>query len=418
MADDRAYASSNDLTMRTKCNRKKTLAVFGGLLTVLVLAAVVVFLCHRGTQDPLGGGPLMTIETKYGTLRYPRKWEAYLEVETLDEGDTLCFYAQIRDTSVHLFDFYFNGETGGYLGTLRGADVGTVNVSMLVYEPESREDWTEEEEQILGGMLEDVNYVIQSFSEDLVQLPQEQEKFSASLEGDVLIETAYGVLKYPGKWRNQVHIQITEGEPYQVTFSGSVEDQLQYPLFTICFDTEQTQPLLWITTESGVQVGVTLQSYEIPWSAGWTEDMVNNLYAMQEEANYVLQNLEQDHPASDGLSEETDEAIRIPTAYEDLYFPAKWKDVLQTSESAGQIDTVTFWMLRDNAEQILLFSLSFGDEDGLLVGTILDENGRAIPVTLTMEEAPSMDGWSQEEMDQMYAMKDDVNYLISKLPLT
>lgn len=73
--------------------------------------------------------------------------------------------------------------------------------------------------------------------------------------------------------------------------------------------------------------------------------MVNNLYAMQEEANCVLQNLEQDHPASDGLSEETDEAIRIPTAYEDLYFPAKWKDVLQTSESAGQIDTVTFVIL-------------------------------------------------------------------------
>lgn len=239
-----------------------------------------------------------------------------------------------------------------------------------------------------------------------------------SLEGDVQIETPYGVLKYPGKWRNQIHFQISEGVPYQVTFSGSVEDQLQYPLFTISFDTEQTQPLLWITTEDGVQVGVTLQSYEIPWSAGWTEDMVNNLYAMQEEANYVLQNLEQDHSAAGGLWEVTDEDIRIPTAYEDLYFPAKWQDVLQTSESTGQVDTVTFWMLRGNAEQILLFSLSFGDEDGMLVGTILDENGRAVPVTLTMEETPSTDGWSQEEMDQMYAMKDDVNYLISKLPLT
>lgn len=52
------------------------------------------------------------------------------------------------------------------------------------------------------------------------------------------------MLKYPGKWRNQIHFQISEGVPYQVTFSGSVEDQLQYPLFTICFDTEQTQPLL------------------------------------------------------------------------------------------------------------------------------------------------------------------------------
>lgn len=384
-------------------------------MAALVAAAAVVILCHH--KNPAEQEHLVDIETKYGTLYYPQKWKEYLTVEITNEERTVCFYARTGEKTAHLFDVFFGEETGGYLGTIQNEDAENVNVSMLVYEL-NEEEWTQEEKQFLDSMQEDANWLIQNLPETLIQIPQEQAKYSSSLQSDICMETAYCVLKFPGKWKNQVDFQIQEGTPYGVTVYGCVEDQLQYPLFTICFDAEAENPMFWMMTEEGIRAGVTIQTYEIPWSTGWTEDMINNLYAMQEEANYVLEKLMQEYPAEAAPTEGTEEDIRISTPYEDLHFPGKWEEQLWTEVSSEKIYTVTFYWKKSSEEQVPLFAVSFGDENGTLVGTVLAEDGRAIPVTLAMEAHPDTDGWSEEEVNQLYAMKDDVNYLISKLPLT
>lgn len=98
-----------------------------------------------------------TIETPHGNLYYPVKWEEQIRVEKV-EGDvyTVQFYGTVEDKDEqHLFDIVFGETEGVLLGTLNEISVYLVDGGSL-----ETEDWTEEEENTIYAMQEDVNYLM------------------------------------------------------------------------------------------------------------------------------------------------------------------------------------------------------------------------------------------------------------------
>ena len=97
------------------------------------------------------------IETPYGNLYYPSRWQAYVRVEQA-EGDvyTVKFYSALEGKEeCSLFDVAFGGETGTLIGILNDKPVYVNSASV-----ELPADWTEDEKNLYYTMMEDINYLL------------------------------------------------------------------------------------------------------------------------------------------------------------------------------------------------------------------------------------------------------------------
>lgn len=106
------------------------------------------------------------IETKYGSLYYPKKWESQVRIE-IDENDeyTVKFYGTVEGKEEqHLFNVVF-GEKGNKLGSFE-KDGETVTVCLDFEENTMNDEWTEEEKNIIYAMQEDINYLIGMWEKD------------------------------------------------------------------------------------------------------------------------------------------------------------------------------------------------------------------------------------------------------------
>ena len=103
----------------------------------------------------------LAIETPYGVLSYPMKWQDYLVTES-KQTDTyrIDFYGQLEDQEpVLLFTIIFGGDTGEQIGAIKDRDgqYVTVNVIMEALNVEGFED---ADVAILYEMQEAMNLVI------------------------------------------------------------------------------------------------------------------------------------------------------------------------------------------------------------------------------------------------------------------
>ena len=64
---------------------------------------------------------------------------------------------------------------------------------------------------------------------------------------------------------------------------------------------------------------------------------------------------------------------------------------------------------------MLLFAATFGADEGGLTAVIKGEKGARTPVTFVMSELLFNDSWSENEKDLLYAMQEDLNYLLDNL---
>lgn len=105
-------------------------------------------------------------QTPYATLYYPKKWESQLKAVPV-EGDvyTMQFYGLIEGKAEQqLFDIVFGNTEGVLLGTLETQN-GNVEVYVVSYDFIPGDDWSEAERNIIYGMSEDVNYIINKLYE-------------------------------------------------------------------------------------------------------------------------------------------------------------------------------------------------------------------------------------------------------------
>ena len=111
-------------------------------------------------------------------------------------------------------------------------------------------------------------------------------------KGSLEIETKYGPLYYPSKWKDQIDIKYTENAGYKVEFYGTVVGKESVHLFDICFNSDNGELLGYFNREEAVNVSFNV--YEVKFDETWTQGEKDQIYSMQEDVNYVIEMLEKE----------------------------------------------------------------------------------------------------------------------------
>ena len=107
----------------------------------------------------------------------------------------------------------------------------------------------------------------------------------------ITINTDYGDLYYPEQWNDYlVTEQVKEGESLIVSFSASIND-VQYPMFKVTIGNSEEAEVGELTDSSGTKRTVYMSVAEIEKSDALSSDEQQRLYAMQEDLNYLIDNL-------------------------------------------------------------------------------------------------------------------------------
>ena len=122
--------------------------------------------------------------------------------------------------------------------------------------------------------------------EDSVTVPQKEENLNI-----VTISTPYGELYYQEQWSE--HMRVTQQEDsnyYMVAFAAEFNG-MQYPLFELLIGEEVVDPVAKITDANGTKYDVGVNFLELREHPELAEDEQNQLYAMQEDINFVVANI-------------------------------------------------------------------------------------------------------------------------------
>lgn len=235
-----------------------------------------------------------SIETKYGKLEYPEKWKNITKTEIVEEEPyTVQFFCVTSAGDVPLFDLHFGGGEGFLLGTL---PQDGKNIPMYLESFDIDQSAMSEEEYFnCCAMSEDVNVIISRLIEKngLVLSDNEQVPELPEDNGEVFaIETKYGTLSYPEKWKELSKIEIVESPIYTVKFSGKTASG-DIPLFDLNFDGGDGYRLGSMKVD-GQDVTIYLDDYSFDQGTLSDEDYFN-CCAMQEDVNVILEHLAQDY---------------------------------------------------------------------------------------------------------------------------
>lgn len=116
---------------------------------------------------------------------------------------------------------------------------------------------------------------------------QSAEEENAMME----VETEYGTLYYPARWKDAlVTAQEKSDETLTVDFSASVEGK-EYRLFQVVIGGQEGDSAGILTDDTGNQRNVQLSVEELSGIEELSEEGQNQLYAMQEGVNDLLEHM-------------------------------------------------------------------------------------------------------------------------------
>ena len=249
------------------------------IITTLVLFITVLAGYSAKKDTPSDSSGLVTdtsaeitvYKTKYCDLKYPMKWADQVKVE-IDEGGAYTVKFALRD-GTPIFDLIFDGQTGLLLGTLTGDNTNTV-IRFVDYPMEE----TDSRYNTFCAMAEDVNVIIENLTRDYSFAAGEDitNEDPATFE----INTSVAVLQYPAKWQDKVNIDLSDTS---AKFTCG-----EYKLFDLYFEGEEGSLL---GTFKGKPIRMV--SYDIDPSI-MSGEMFDQLCAMQEDVNVILQHLMED----------------------------------------------------------------------------------------------------------------------------
>lgn len=106
------------------------------------------------------------------------------------------------------------------------------------------------------------------------------------------IETQYGSLYYPAEWEDALETSETlEDETDSVVFAVTADDQ-EYTLFIIMICDAEGDSVGTVTDDSGQTRNVFIDISELPDLSDLSEEEQDQLYAMQEAVNVLIENLQ------------------------------------------------------------------------------------------------------------------------------
>lgn len=270
---------------------------------------------------------------------------------------------------------------------------------------------------------------------------------------DLIIQTPYADLHFPGDWAGFLKTETSQ-TPYTVTFFAQLEGRKEpQKLFALTFGARTMEPVGAVKTSSGyVAVAVT----DAPFAPDdtWTDSDINVVYTMKEALNHILENLpledksKLNEPAAtnptnptkpanptnptnptnpqDPTTEPTDPSIpsqpvvdaedmALDTPYMVLHYPAMWAEYLDIDLKESGIYRVTYNAAIGSHSKVQLFTVYFGGNQGSLLKTIKTEDGKMVEVRIEVKELSLGGNWTEEEKSIVFAMQEDLNYLLARM---
>ena len=105
------------------------------------------------------------------------------------------------------------------------------------------------------------------------------------------VRTQYGSLYYQEQWAEYMRTEVTCGAKVtEIAFIAEINEKT-YPLFVVSIGEADSTFVGQITDSAGKKWDVYVQVEELGQYPELTEGEQNRLYAMQEEINYIIDNL-------------------------------------------------------------------------------------------------------------------------------
>lgn len=110
--------------------------------------------------------------------------------------------------------------------------------------------------------------------------------------------------------------------------------------------------------------------------------------------------------------------VEIVTPYCSLYIPYEWSESISTETVPQDFGLNLVFIGTVNGKQADLFTVCFGGEEGFPVGTVTTADGFMLDITIDLAEFSADAGWTDAEIDELSAMQESMNHIISRLRQT
>jgi hypothetical protein len=236
----------------------------------------------------------IVISTPYADMFFPGEWEDNIRIEQIKHDDSTytveCYGLPGNAADVHLFDVVFGKTDENVIGLLTAKNGMEVTVGIVLYPVESIDSNNKNMQIIQEG----VNYLMEKLQlRDYEAESEESDRESAAEEqneDDFIVQTPYAVLKYPMKWKEKISVEVIDADVYSVQFFGTV-NQTKKHLFTVILGNIEQGSIGKIHGFAGEEINVSIEISEIDVSSEMSDEMQNELYAMQDDMNYLISQL-------------------------------------------------------------------------------------------------------------------------------
>lgn len=374
-----------------KMKSGKWMVLAAGICLVLLFCIAGIWLSKNLTQSED-----VVIKTPYCDLYYPGKWKKQLKTQVQEDPYMVTFsYRVKKDQQTPLFAVAFDAQCDLPLGSVTDEQGNTVTVGVIYYDVSQQEE--------LSAMQADLQYLI-----DRLPLTGMEE----STQQDFVVQTPYADLVYPGKWKPYVKTEILEKDGYTVSFMACFESGSPLALFDITFAGTAGDAVGFVAKDAGEPVRVSIQTYELGIDTLKDPELQWRYIEMREDLNYILQHLELKEPMQEETAQKVWETLTVETPYGTLSCQSAWGQNLFAEVLEGQECTVTFFGKVGEMDAIPLFSIIYGGDSGRLLGEL--EEGK-ISVYLQYYGLQADGSLTQDAMDKLYSMQEEVNRVIQSL---
>lgn len=125
---------------------------------------------------------------------------------------------------------------------------------------------------------------------------------------------------------------------------------------------------------------------------------------------------QQEEPAqAEEQSEKKGDYIVVDTDFGTLYYPDQWTECVEVDQATSEKAIEVSFDAVINDVQYPLFRVVIGEGDGAKVGELTDDSGETHSVYMHTEEIQEDPNLTEGEQNRLYAMQEDLNYLIDHL---
>lgn len=278
-----------------KQNQQKHKVIFLVLvifLTFVVIIQSILIISLKSTGDSSKSENIQnvlvnTIETPVTDLVFNLAFVDNLRAEVTNvEPCSVILKTDINNNKdVELLTIYFdNNANGTVVGTFIDKNNNLVSLSVKKSNLTSSTALNEIEiEKLVNLQVDIVDSIVSNL--EFVSYAENAESTEV-VNQYISIDTPYVELKYPKKWKDNLRVEVYDGEPCRVEFICEFPNRDPLVLFTYVFGGEPEIP---VGTLNGVQIGINVGTEEADDS--WTEAEKEIFYSMREDMGTIVDEL-------------------------------------------------------------------------------------------------------------------------------